>query len=279
MSAIAYPEPNKLPAGVLALAVHVAFFALLYLGVNWRVEPPQGMVVEMWDSLPVPKAAPPSIIAPPPVEVVEPAKPVVPPKPVEPERPVLPPKADIQLREKKKPKIKPVEVKKPLPPVKKPVEVKKPAPQKKPEPAKVDLKALAEQQAIAEQRIRAEQQALAAQQAQQAELARARAAQAAANGKVVDEYKSRIVAKIRRNIVMPPDVPDNAMAKFDVTLLPDGSVLTVKQVKPSGSAAYDSAVERAILKAHTLPLPPDASLFNQFRELRLTFCPKENLCM
>ena len=43
--------------------------------------------------------------------------------------------------------------------------------------------------------------------------------------------------------------------------------------KPSGSAAYDSAVERAIKKAQPLPLPPDAALFDRFRELRLTVRP------
>jgi colicin import membrane protein len=257
----------------LALAVHAAFFALLYLGVNWHIEPPQGMVVEMWESLPEPKVVP-ARIAPPPVEQPEPAMPVVPPKLVEPERPVLPPKADIQLREMKKPKVKPVEVKKPPPPTKKPVEIKKPVPQKIPEVPKVDLKALAEQQALAEQRVQAELKARAEQNAQ-AELARTRAAQAGALGKLMDEYIGKIRGKIRSNIVMPLNVPDNAEAKFDVTLLPGGEVLNVKLVKPSGNAAWDSAVERGILKAHILPLPPDVALFNKFRELHLTFKPEK----
>jgi colicin import membrane protein len=39
--------------------------------------------------------------------------------------------------------------------------------------------------------------------------------------------------------------------------------------------AYDNAVERAILKAQPLPLPPDAALFNRFREMKLGFRPKE----
>ena len=114
-----------------------------------------------------------------------------------------------------------------------------------------------------------------AQQDLQAEQTRARAAQAAATGKMVDEYKLKIIAKIRRNIVMPAEVQDNMRAEFDVILIPGGSVLTAKLVKPSGSVAYDEAVERAIMKAQPLPLPPDVAMFNRFRELHLGFTPKE----
>jgi colicin import membrane protein len=223
----------------LALVVHGAFFALLYFGISWRSEPPQGMVVDIWESLPAPRIAP---------ATVEPT-PVAPPEPVEapkvaaPRQPVVPPKADIELAEKKKPKIKPPEIKQPVQP-------------EKIEPAQVDPKVLAEQAARAEQE-------------------RARAEQVAAIGRVVDEHKARIIAKIRRNIVMPPDVPDNARAEFDVTLLPGGSVLNARLTKPSGNDAYDSAVERAILKSQPLPLPADVALFNKFRELHLIFSPKE----
>ena len=55
-------------------------------------------------------------------------------------------------------------------------------------------------------------------------------------------------------------------------------IFNAKLAKSSGNPPYDSAVERAILKAHTLPVPTDPALFNRFRELRLTFCPKEELC-
>jgi colicin import membrane protein len=81
------------------------------------------------------------------------------------------------------------------------------------------------------------------------------------------------MAKVRRNIVMPANVPDTARAEFAVTLLPGGSVLQARLLKPSGSTAYDNAVERAILKSDPLPLPPDVALFNKFRELKLIFQP------
>jgi colicin import membrane protein len=266
MSAITYPQPYRLPAGILALAVHIAFLALLYFGVSWQVQPPQGMVVDIWESLPATEAVP-AKVEPMPVKQAEPPRLATPPKPVEPVRPAMPSKADIELAEKKKQHPKPVEIKKP-PEIKKTVEVKNP----------LDLKKTVEMKKPVVPQIQAVPQVSEtekAAQSAQAEQARARAEQAAAIGKVVDEYKGKIVAKVRRNIVQPPDVPDKAKAEFEVTLLPGGSLLRVKLVKSSGNAAYDSAVERAIYKSEPLPLPPDVALFNKFRELHLIFSPVE----
>ena len=89
--AYSYPEPYKLPAGILALVVHGAFFALLYFGVNWRNEQPQGMVVDIWDGLPTPQVEMVKSESPP-IPQVEPSKQVEPPKLAEPVshlRPIL----------------------------------------------------------------------------------------------------------------------------------------------------------------------------------------------
>ena len=56
---------------------------------------------------------------------------------------------------------------------------------------------------------------------------------------------------------------------MDVVLLPGGEVLGVKTRKASAMSAWDNAVERAILKAQPLPLPPDPAMFKEFRELNL----------
>ncbi len=247
--AYSYPEPYKLPAGVLALAVHAAFFALLYFGVNWHNDQPQGMEVDIWSDLPSPQVEPVIVVPPPPppMPLVEPVKPIEMPKLPE---PVEPPKADIELAVKKKPQQK-------LPEPAKPVEIKPVQP--KTDKVQMDSKARAAQ---------------AAQQAAQAEQARARAAQAAATDKMVEDYKGRIEAKIKRYVVEPPDVLDTMQAEFDVTLIPGGSVLSTRLTKPSGNSAYDDAVDRAITKAQPLPLPPDPSLFNRFRELHVTIRPK-----
>jgi colicin import membrane protein len=215
MSAAIYSEPYRLPAGILALLVHGAFFSLLYFGFTWQTVPPETMSVELWRDLPNDTPA----IAPPPAPKVEE---VVKPEPQEPH--------EIAVPDKKKPMVKQ-------------------------SPTKPE-------------------QSNSANKLEQA-LARERAEQAAAQGKVVDEYVAKIMMRIRSRIVMPPDVPDDARAEFAVTVLPGGSVLNPRLLKTSGNAAYDSAVERAILKAQPLPLPADTALFNRFREMKLGFRPKE----
>lgn len=264
MNAVLSDDSFKLPAGLLALAVHAAFFALLYFGFTWQTQAVRSISVELWRSLPEVaevKAPSPEVVKPIQPEPVAPVKPVVVEKPVQPEQLVKP---DIVLPEKKKtPKVEA----RPLEPT--PAEIKR------------KEKALAEkkmkEQALAEQ---AAAQKAAEQAAQEARERAEQAArdQAALNARVdamVDEYKARIIAKIRRNIVKPPNVRDDAEAIFNVTLLPGGGVLSADIGKSSGNAAYDNAVERAILKSDPLPLPPDATLFPRFRKLKMTFRPTE----
>ena len=111
-----------------------------------------------------------------------------------------------------------------------------------------------------EQLVR-DQEALEKQRAQQAAQSRAL--------DVIAEYKAKIMAKIRSRIVLPPNIPDDSVAELDVTLLPGGDILNVRLRKSSGYVAFDSAVERAIILAKPLPLPPDPSLFPKFRDLSL----------
>jgi len=241
MSAAVYYEPYKVSAGALALLVHGVFFLLLYFSFSWQMKPPQGMVVDIWDSLPTEfdGQAP----APTPIEKQEPVKP-----PKAEAAPALPPKADIDLKDKKK----------------------------KSKAESTAAQKLAEKKAEqAERRMEeVERQAQARAQAQRKTQAEA----AAAAGKVVDEYIAKIAAKIRRNIVwQTSDASKNIKAEFNVTLLPSGDVLNASLAKSSGNEAYDSAVERAILKAQPLPLPPaEKNMFNRFRDLRLKFSPAES---
>lgn len=247
MSAIVYREPYKLPAGILAVAVHGAFFALLYFGFAWQTQPAGTMSVELWQSLPGTAGVPPGQAkaeeaVPQPEKIIEPEAAPQPEKMVEPE---------IVLPDKKK-----------AVPDKKKVEAKPEKPDKK-KPAPSSAEGV-------------EGKSAGQGTGSIAGLAaRERAEQAAAMGRVVDEYTGKIISKIRRNIVMPPSVADDAHAEFSVTLLPGGSVLSARLTKPSGNAAYDNAVERAILKSQPLPLPADAALFNKFRELKLVFRPVE----
>jgi colicin import membrane protein len=247
MSALAYtyPEPNKYPSLLLAVAVHAVFFAFLYFGINWHSNPPEGMQVEIWSRLPAGEAAP-SMPAP----AAEPPKPVETPKIAAPApKPVVRPRAEINL------------------PVKKTA--------KQPEPAKEEQDQQAERATQAAVAAEAASRAAQAARAARAEET-ARAGRASAAASTVNDFIGRIKNKIRHNIIMPPGVPDSAEAEFHVTLLPDGSILNVVKIQSSSSAEYDRAVERAINMAHTLPLPSDPALYDQyFRELNLKFKPKE----
>jgi colicin import membrane protein len=237
MNAAVYSEPYRLSAGALALLVHGIFFSLLYFSFSWQMQTPQGMVVDIWDSLPA--------------EFDEqPPAPAQPSRPLSPKietAPARPPKADIDLKDKKN----------------------------KSKEEMSAAKKLAEKKAEqAERRMEeVERQAQARTQAQR----KAQQEAAAASGKVVDEYVAKISAKIRRYIVLPPGVSKDIRAEFSVTLLPSGEVLNANLAKSSGNEVYDSAVERAILKAQPLPLPPaEQNMFNRFRELRLKFTPAES---
>jgi colicin import membrane protein len=153
-----------------------------------------------------------------------------------------------EIAEPQKPKPKP----KPKP------EAKKPEPKRDP----TFDKRMREQVAMEQRRL--EEQKLKEMIARQQADLRARALAA---------WTDKIRGKIRGNIVLPRDVEGNPEAIFDVTLLPTGEVLTVRKRKSSGHAAYDDAVERAIMKSSPLPKPDDAALFQ--RQLELKFRPQD----
>jgi colicin import membrane protein len=94
---------------------------------------------------------------------------------------------------------------------------------------------------------------------------------ATAAAKADDAYVGKLKGKIKSNIVLPPDIPGNPEAIFDVVQLPTGEVMSVKLRKSSGHKTYDEAVERAILKASPLPKPDRPEQFQ--RSLKITFKP------
>ncbi len=256
MSAAAIHSREQALAGALAFAMHVLLLVLLVFGVSWQQKQiDTAVVVDLWRDLP--SVAPPRAEVPPPPEI-KPAPPLPAPK-VEakpPPKPEAAPKPDIALKEKqeKERKLKAQQA----------AEAKKIAAEKAREAEVLKQKQVAEAET---RRVAAEQQkardALAAQQA-------------AAQAKIVDEYKRRISEKVRRFIVLPPNVSDAAQVEFEIVVLPGGEVLGAKLKRSANSIpAYDSAVERAILKAQPLPLPSDPALMRQFRELNLVFRPKE----
>ena len=110
-----------------------------------------------------------------------------------------------------------------------------------------------------------EQVARAAQQRAQAD--------AAANSRAEADYIRRIQAKIKGNVVLPPELPGNPEAVFEVVQLPTGEIIDAVLRKSSGVRAYDDAVQRAIVKSSPLPRPDRPELFQ--RTLTLKFRPQD----
>lgn len=88
---------------------------------------------------------------------------------------------------------------------------------------------------------------------------------------------AELVALIRSNTYIPPEVPGSAEVVYEVTLLPTGEVLETRLVKSSGIASYDASAERAIRKSSPLPVPTDDPIVFQtrYRVMVLHFRPDE----
>ncbi len=258
---------RKIPAAILALSVHLVLLAILIFGFRWQTSEPVALEAQIWQDLPpppVPERHPERK----PVQKPEPPKPV---KPAPPPPEVQKPNPDIALKKAREEKQKQDEIRK----------LEK---QKQEEKLKEQEK-LQEQEKLKEEKqkeqekrkeLQKEQQAKKRIQQQQDDLMKKVAErEAAAKASLIDKYKAMIKSRIRRFVVVPPGIQGNPEAVFEVILLPDGEVLRATMVSSSGIPAYDAAVERAIMRASPLPLPPDPSLFGDFRDLRLTFRPNE----
>jgi colicin import membrane protein len=314
MSAAVYrDEPGKVASVVMAVAVHVAFLILLVLGVSWQHHRPAVVEVELWSDLPPVPSLKAPVRPPPPAPEVAIKPPPPPPPPVEvkpPPRVELQPapepkpivKPDIALEKEKQEKerrireeLARVEARK-KEEARKREELAQAEARRKAQARKREELAQAEarkkeearkREELAQAEIRrkeaAEKQRIAALEAEQARrereqqeaLRRLQQQEAAAQSAARAEFVGKIRAKIRRYIVVPPNIKGNPQVEFEVVLLPTGDVLGVKLKKGSEYAAYDSAVERAIMKAQPLPVPKDSALFKDFRELHLQFRPNE----
>jgi colicin import membrane protein len=273
-------EPGKLPAGLLALGVHIVFFALIVFGVSWNVKPPDPIAVEVWSALPPIQNAQ-NVQA---VAVLPPTLPTpTPPEPVIEKVVESPPIA--------KPAVIPPAVKVQTPPVvddinlklakKKAEEAQKQAlsEQLQKEKLKEDAKKkeLLEAQKAAE-KIKLAEEAKKTEAAQQ--LARAAAAEQlaaqiaaqniqAARNAAIASYGSKIAELIRNRANVPDTVVGNPIVQVRLRLLANGAVLDATVVKPSGNRPYDESVERAINSIRNWPLPDNPEILGQRKELNL----------
>lgn len=294
------PEPSRLPAFLLAVAVHAVLLGFLYFGISWQSKEPVAVEAEVWD-MSVQSAAAPALPPPPapePEPEPEPAPvPAPPPRPVEPppvERPA-PVEPDIKLqREKerkekeqrelaeKKERERKEELRKEE--ERKELAKKEEAEKKKKEEAERQKKELAKKEEAEKKKkeeaaklAEAKKQKAAAEKAEAAKLEKLRqedlkrmagamgstgtAAKSTAP-KADSGYVAAITAAIKSATAYggSTTMPGNPKAVFKVEQLPTGEIMSVRLVKSSGVPEFDRAVENGIKKASPLPKKKDGTV-------------------
>src|SRR5256885_6439730 len=185
-------------AAILAIAVHATFVLFLIFSVNWQNRKPEPVIAELYVPPAAEKIEPPK---PPPPEPPkpEPPKPQVEAKPP----PVEPPKPDIALKEKQE------RARKEQAERERKEKEKQAAERREVERREAEKKEQLEKRlAEARERQAREAEALKAQ-AQRERQAQEKIAAAGARVKADAAYIRPIQAKIRGNVVVPPDTPGN----------------------------------------------------------------------
>lgn len=294
------PEPSRLPAFLLAVAVHAVLLGFLYFGISWQSKEPVAVEAEVWD-MSVQSAAAPELPPPPapePEPEPEPAPvPAPPPRPVEPppvERPA-PVEPDIKLqREKerkekeqrelaeKKERERKEELRKEA--ERKELAKKEEAEKKKKEEAERQKKELAKKEEAEKKKkeeaaklAEAKKQKAAAEKAEAAKLEKLRqedlkrmagamgstgTAEKSTAPRADSGYVAAITAAIKSATAYggSTTMPGNPKAVFKVEQLPTGEIMSVRLVKSSGVPEFDRAVENGIKKASPLPKKKDGTV-------------------
>jgi colicin import membrane protein len=263
-------RPGGLGRGaLLAIAAHVGLIVALAIGVNWRASEPAGVSAELWAQ--VPQAAAPKVEAPTPEPKPEP-KPEPPPKRVVTEPTPPPPARDAEIAlEVQKKKQAAEQRARELAEEKRKADAERREKERELAQAKKQKAEADERERIAEakrQQAAEEAQAKRAEEQRKANLDRMMAqaggtgapsatGQAPRDAGPSASYAGRIIARIRPNIVLMDTVAGNPMAAVEVRAAPDGTIIGRRLLKPSGNAAWDQAVLRAIDRTEILPRDTD----------------------
>jgi len=279
--------PGRWRAITLAVVVHLALLAFLWIGVRWQSETPAGVEAEIWS--PQNREAAPARETPP----APPQPPAPPPKPAVQEPPPKPPVAepvqenpDIALEQEKKRKEqqrreaeqereKQARLKQEREEHER-AEKQKQLEQQRAEKEKLEKQKAAEEKARKEKEEQAKKEQAKKLAAEKAASEKRRAddlkrlmAQAGTGGsgsaattqgsRADGEYGAKVAARIRSNTVfnVPDSLAGNPEVNFTVELLPDGSIRSLRKLKSSGVPGFDEAVQRAIERS--APFPPDKS--------------------
>ena len=263
---------------VLALVAHGLLVGALTWGVHWqRDAEPVSFEAELWSAV-AQRAAPRAVEPPPPPPVREPK---VKPEP-QPEPKVEPPKpdtraADIATAEAKKKKLEDEKraaaekaAKEKAEKAAKDKAAKEQAAKEKAEKAAREKAERAEQaKKQAQEKADRERKAAEATEKLRQENLRRMMGQAGATGDANATgtaqrssgpsagYAGRVNAAIRPNVLLTEDIPGNPMAEVEVRSAPDGTVISRRLVRSSGSAAWDRAALAAIDRTGKLPRDTD----------------------
>jgi colicin import membrane protein len=269
------PEPAAVRGFVLAVFAHLLLVVALSLGINWDKDTaPAAVEAELWSSLPKDAAPPP---APVPVEpeVVK-APPVVQPAPP----PPVTKAPDIAIEREKK---------------RKEQEAKRREDEQERKQLEAQKHKLEEQQRLADEKKMREELAKKEKQKQELDtkrreqlrkdqIARMQALAAgtgspSAQGTAVQSsgpsasYAARLAALFKRNMHFPVDtIAGNPKVHVNVRIAPGGIILAVQVTQPSGNAAWDDAVVRAIENTQRIPADERGKWVTDFP---LTWGPKD----
>jgi colicin import membrane protein len=90
----------------------------------------------------------------------------------------------------------------------------------------------------------------------------------------IDKYKALIIQTISQHWIVPSDVAKNISCQLIVNVAPGGEILSVNLTRSSGNSILDRSARSAVLKSSPLPVPKNAELFDNFRQLMLTVRPE-----
>ncbi len=273
------PKSLRITAAALAFGVHALFVVLMLLSVNWKTQDAGPVAVEMWSPAEMAPLPQPDMQPPAPVKQVSTAVPPPVPQAVPPAQPDIALAQQREQQEKLKRKVQEKLVQAKL--VQAKLAQEKLVQERLAQQAQIRQAQLAQQKIAAGKRKVALQKLMAQQTASELSSQSERALNTAnqfsrQQAGMMQEFKDKIKAKIRGRIILPEGLQGNPEAIFIVTVLPSGEVVQVSLQHSSGQPVYDDAVRRAILKASPLPMPPDAVLAGQFRELNLHFSPQDH---
>ena len=93
---------------------------------------------------------------------------------------------------------------------------------------------------------------------------------------IIDELKLKISAKIKSNVIYPPNIDNKISAIFEVKVSITGDVLEVVLKEPSGNMYFDNAIESAIYVSSPLPITDNYEMYKRyFQKFDLYFSPEE----